>query len=104
MITRRNCNIRNKCQKMEVLNTYVSSRILIMGHSIVKHVKSYKLSRKVENCKVYVKSFSGAKVMCMEDYAKPTMREMFSYILLYNGTNDVPTKKVPEQIAEILLI
>ena len=38
-----------------------------MGDSIVKHVRGYELSRKVENCKVYVKSFSGAKVMCMED-------------------------------------
>ena len=71
-----------------------------MGDSIVKHVRGYELSRKVENCKVYVKSFSGAKVMCMEDYVKPTLREMPTHIILHVGTNDVPTKKAPEQIAE----
>ena len=54
----------------------------------------------MENCKVYVKSFSGAKVMCMEDYVKPTLREMPTHIILHAGTNDVPTKKAPEQIAE----
>ena len=38
-----------------------------MGDGIARHVRGCELSRKVENCKVYVKNFSGAKVMCMED-------------------------------------
>ena len=63
----------------------------------MKHLRRYELSR---NCKVYVKSFSGAKVMCMEDYVKPTLREMYTHIILHVETNDVPTKKAPEQIAE----
>ena len=71
-----------------------------MGDSIFKHVRGYELSSKEENCKVYVKSFSGAKVMCMEDYVKPTLREMSTHIILYVGTNDVPIKRAPEQIAE----
>ena len=71
-----------------------------MGDSIVKHVRGYELSRKVENCKVYVKSFSGAKVMCMEDYVKPTLREMPNHIILHVRMNDVPTKKAAEQIVE----
>ena len=71
-----------------------------MRDSTAKHVRGYVLSRKVENCKVYVKSFSGAKVMCMEHYVKPTLREMPTHIILHIGTNDVPTKKAPEQIAE----
>ena len=36
----------------------------------------------------------------MEDYVKPTLREMPTHIILHVGTNDVPTKKAPEQIAE----
>ena len=66
----------------------------------MKHVKGYELSRKVENCKVYFTSFSGAKVMCMEGYVKPTLREIPTHIILHVGTNDVPTKKAPEQRAE----
>ena len=38
--------------------------------------------------------------MCMEDYVKPTLREMPTHIILHVGTNGVPTKKAPEQIAE----
>ena len=64
----------------------------------MKHVRGYELSRKVENCKV--KSFSGANVMCMEDYVKPTLREMPTHMILHAGTNDVTTKEAPEQIVE----
>ena len=71
-----------------------------MGHNIAKHVRGYEQSRKVENFKVYVKSFTGEKVMRIEDYVKPTLTEMPTHIILHFGTNDVPTKKVPEQIAE----
>ena len=37
--------------------------------------------------------------MCMEDYVKSAMREMPTHIILHVGMNDVPTKKVNEQIA-----
>ena len=36
----------------------------------------------------------------MEDYVKPTLREIPTHIILHVGTNDVPTKKASEQIAE----
>ena len=36
----------------------------------------------------------------MEDYVKPTMRKMPFHIILHVGTNDVPTKKANEQIAD----
>ena len=71
-----------------------------MGDSIVKHIRGYELSRKEKNYKVYVKSFLGAKVMCMEDYLKSTLREMPTHIILHVGTNEVPTKKAPYQITE----
>ena len=57
-----------------------------MSDSTGKYVRGYKLSRKVvntnkvENCKVYVNSFSGAKMMCMEDYVKPTLRKIPTHI------------------------
>lgn len=34
-------------------NTDVTNRTFTMGESIVKHVKAYKVSRKVQNCKVF---------------------------------------------------
>ena len=70
-----------------------------MDDSTVK-LSRYELSRKEPICKVHVKSFSGAKVMTKKDYIKPTLREMTTHIILHVRTNDVPTKKASEQIAE----
>ena len=46
-----------------------------MGDSNVKHIRGYELSQRVENCKVFVKSFSGVKLRCMEDYMQPRILE-----------------------------
>ena len=32
-------------------------KVFILGDSIIKHVKSYSLSKSLDNCKVYVKDF-----------------------------------------------
>ena len=84
-------------------NADVTNRVFIIGDSIVKHIRGYELSQRVENCKVFVKSFSGAKVRCMEDYIQPTLRETPSHVILHVGTNDVTTKQDPQQIAESVI-
>ena len=46
-------------------NTSVISEkknVVIFGDSMIKHVKGYEMSKKLENCKVYLKSFSASKV------------------------------------------
>ena len=65
-------------------NADVTNRVYIVGDSIVKHISGYGLSKRVENCKVFVKSFSGAKVRYMEDYIQPTLRE--TLVMLYPMT------------------
>ena len=81
------------------------NRVFIMGDSNVKHIRGYELSQRVENCKVFVKSFSGAKERCMEDYIQPTLRETPSHVisLVHVGTNEVTTKQDPQQIAESII-
>ena len=49
------------------------------------------------------KSFSGAKVRCMEDYIQPTLRETPGNIILHVGTNEVTTKQDLQQIAESII-
>ena len=71
-----------------------------MGDSNVKHIGGYELSQRVEHYKVFVNSFSGAKVRCIEDYIQPTLRETPSHVILHVGTNDVTIKQDPQQIAE----
>ena len=60
----------------------VTNRVYIIGDRIVNRIRGYELSQRVENCKVFVKNFSGAKVRCMEDYIQPTLRKHL--VMLYS--------------------
>ena len=57
----------------------------------------------MENCKVFVKSFSGTNVRCMEDYKQSTLRETPSHVILHVGTHDVTTKQDPQQIDKSII-
>ena len=50
--------------------------VVIIGDSMIKHLNGWDMSKKVHKseCKVYVKSFPGAKTSCMKDYVKPSLR------------------------------
>ena len=78
-------------------------KVLILGDIIIKHVKSYNLSKSLDNCKVYVKDFPSAKVRCMQDYVRPTSRENPNHIILHVGTNDLTTNIPPEKVVESII-
>ena len=84
-------------------NADVTNWVYIVCDSIVKHIRGYELSQRVENCEIFVESFSGAKVRCMEDYIQPTLIETPSHVILHVDTNDVTTKQDPQQIAESII-
>ena len=51
------------------------------------------IKKKLDNCKVYMKSFSGEKIKNMEDYAQPTIRTNQGHIVIRVGTKDLSSKK-----------
>ena len=59
--------------------------VVIIGDSMIKHLNGWDMSKKVHKseCKVYVRSFPGAKRSCMKDNLKPLLRstriEVFKY-------------------------
>ena len=66
---------------------------------MIKRVNGWEISRKLqENCKVYVKHFSRAKIKCMKGYIKPSQRENLGHYILYVGTNDLRLDRSPELI------
>ena len=79
--------------------------MFILGDNIIKHIKSYSLPKSLDNCKVFVKDFPGARVRCMQDYVRPTIRKNPYHIILHVGTNDlttnIPTEKVAESIIDL---
>ena len=51
-------------------------KLFILGDSMVKHLQVWDISSKLHNNhKVYVRSFSSAKVKSMKDYSKPCIKE-----------------------------
>ncbi|XP_057297347.1 uncharacterized protein LOC130627141 [Hydractinia symbiolongicarpus] len=76
----------------------------IIGDSIVKEVKGWKLSSN-EN-KIIVKSFSGATTKCMESYAIPTTNMSPDKIIIHCGTNDlnrIETDQIAQNIVKLAI-
>ena len=71
----------------------------ILGDSMVKYIKD-------KNHNVYVRSFSGAKVKCMKDYVKPSIREKKSglrYFPWWNkwANSELPPKRIVKSIIDV---
>ena len=79
--------------------------IFAIGDSTVKHLNGWKMSKKLNvNCKVFVKSFSGAKTTCMNDYVKPSVRSSPDHFILHVGTNDLSSDKSSEEITRSIIL
>ena len=59
---------------------------------MVKHIQGWDTTKKLENKhKVYIRQFAGSKVIYMNDYVKPCIRENNpDHIIFHVGTNDIP--------------
>ena len=57
---------------------------------MVKHIRGWGISSKLDNKnKVYVRSFSSAKVKFMKDYSKPCIKgDKPCYLILHVGTKE----------------
>ena len=79
--------------------------VFIPGDSIVQNVNNYLLKKRLRNKKpIKVRSFSGAKVSCMYDHAKPTIREFNpNHIILHVGTNELKSSKTASQISRSVI-
>ena len=78
-------------------------KVFILGDSIVKHIRGWEIKKLDNKQKVYGRSFSGSKVSCMKDYVKPLIRENNPDHIFHVGTNDVPSEKTPQVIAQSIV-
>ena len=80
------------------------NRKYILEDIMIKKLNGYFLTRKVRHkYLIKVRSFSGAKVSCMVDHVKPTLRDDKPDIILHVGTNDPHTEKTASQIAKLIM-
>ena len=70
--------------------------VVILGDSMTKLLNGWDMAKKIQtNCKVFIKTFSGETVSCMEDYMKPSLRNPPDHFILHVGTNDLSSDKSP---------
>ena len=78
--------------------------VIIWGGSMTKLLNGWEMAKKIQsNCKIYVKTFSGATVSCMEDYMKPSLRNPPDHFILHVGTNDLSSEKCSMEIAKSII-
>ena len=64
-------------------------------------LNGWNLLQKAKNCKFNLRSFSGAKADCVNDYDKPALRENSDHLIIHIGTNDVIVEgKSPKVVAD----
>ena len=76
-------------------------KIHIIGDSIIKEVKGWKLTNK--DHKVIVRTFPGASTKCMESYVKPTSELKPDTIILHCGTNDLRNTIKPQDVSSKII-
>ena len=78
--------------------------VVVLGDCMTKLLNGWEMAKKLEaNCKVFVKTFSGTTVSCMEDYMKPSLRNPPDHFILHVGTNDLGSDKSPTEIGESII-
>ena len=80
-----------------------SQKTVILGDSMIKNIKGWESSKKLQNANVYVRHFSGAKIRCMKDYLKPPLRQNPDHFVLHVGTNDLESDRSPDLIAKSIV-
>ena len=76
-------------------------KVFVLGDNIVKHIQGWDITKKLENKhNVYIRQFAGSKVICMNGYVKPCIRENKpDHTIFHVGTNDIPASKDPLAVA-----
>ena len=96
-------NTNKKVQSKNVSKkSEINKKIYIFGDSMVKHIKGWDLSAKLDHPhNIYVRNFPAAKVRSMKDYTKPcTREEKPHHIILHVGTNGLISENSPERVGK----
>ena len=68
--------------------------MIVLGDSMTKLINGWEMAKKIQsNCKIYVKTFSGATVSCIEDYMKPFLRNSPDHFILHVGANELSSER-----------
>ena len=77
-----------------------STSLFILARKENVNKQRFILHHSFPNFQIFVKSFSGATVDCMNSHVCPTIKWDPGRIILHCGTNDLRSKATPKEIAE----
>ena len=96
---------RNIHKEKELTTIEDKKTIFILGDGMVKHVEGWELSKNEDRKhKVYVRSFSSAKVKCMKDYVKPCIRNNNpDHVIIHVGTKELDSESQVDMTATSII-
>ena len=80
-----------------------NKRIYILRESMINNLKGWEMFKTLKNASVYVRHFAGAKMRCMKDHIKPSLREKPHHIVLHVGINDLVSDRPPDLMAKSIV-
>ena len=101
----KNNNVQNDDSEYTEVSRKKAARnkrsVTVIGDSIIKGIEAHKMKRCMNhNERIYVKSFSGAVIDDLRDYAKPSQRYDPDLFILHGGSNELRSVKTPEEISD----
>ena len=92
-----------KIQEQKTLKGKKKS-VVILGDSKTRLINGWEMTKRIQSdCKIYVKTFSGATVSCMEDYMKVSLRNPPHHFILHFWTKDLSPQQSCMEIAESII-
>ena len=68
-----------------------------------KHLEGYDMSQKVDDCRLFLRSFGEAKVRYMKNYVKLKLPEKRDHAILHVGTSHLNSDRESELISKSIV-
>ena len=95
-----NKNNNEERQERSGRNSNKKRLTCVIGDSMIKNMKGWKVNKTLEDDFIVVKSFPGAKTTCMKHYLAPTLEQKPDSVVLHVGTNDLKGKDTASEISK----
>ena len=80
-------------------------KALIIGNSMVKGIKKWKINKKLKFTNASVNCFPGANTSDMKHYTKPPLKKKpnAGVVIIHTGRNDLSSDSTPTKIASNII-
>ena len=84
-------------------NRKKENQLSYKGTAWCRPINGWEMLKSIKICKVYARSFPGAKLQCLNAYKKLLMRGEPDDSIVHVGTNDIDSEVLSKSIAESIV-